>query len=67
VTEYEIVEAMVRFGGSFVQQLGRLIRLADADNKRRLVEAFPEYIEEYREIARLHAQRLAETREQEQP
>lgn len=57
MSEFEVIEAMVTYGGSFVQQLGRLIRLADADNKRRLVEAFPEYIAEYREIAKLHAQK----------
>jgi hypothetical protein len=52
MTEYDVTEAMLRYGGSFVQQLARLIRMADADNKRRLVEAFPEYLEQYRELAR---------------
>jgi len=50
-SEWEITEAMIAFGGSFVMQLGRLIRLADADNKRRLVAAFPEYIQQYDELA----------------
>ena len=51
-TEYDVTEAMVKYGGGFVRQLAILIRLADADNKRRLVEAFPEYLEQYRELAR---------------
>jgi hypothetical protein len=56
-SEYEITEAMVRFGGSFVVQLARLIRLADETNKRRLFEAFPDYIREYDDIAVLHAEK----------
>jgi len=51
MTEYDVTEAMLKYGGSFVQQLARLIRLADADNKRRLVDAFPEYLAEYRVLA----------------
>lgn len=52
-TEFEITEAMIIYGGSFVQSLGRLVRQADEDNKRRLVAAFPEYFEKYRELARM--------------
>jgi len=55
LSEYEVLEAMTRFGGSFVKQLAVLIRLADYTNKRKLLAAFPEYIEEYRELARLSA------------
>lgn len=50
-TEWEITEAMIRFGGGFVQGLGRLYRQADHDNQRRLVSAFPEYFKEYKELA----------------
>ena len=53
--EWEVTEAMIVYGGSFVQTLGRLIRLADIDNKRRLRDAFPEYLQEYAEIAGLRA------------
>ena len=56
-TEWEITEAMIVYGGSFVQTLGRLIRQADVDNKRRLVAAFPEYIEQYKELARMLPER----------
>jgi hypothetical protein len=55
-SEYEITEAMMRYGGSFVAQLGRLMRLADEDNKQRLFKAFPEYIQQYDAIAWQHAE-----------
>jgi hypothetical protein len=48
MSEYEIVEAMIRYGGSFVKSLGQLIRQADSDNKRKIVAAFPEYIDTFR-------------------
>jgi len=51
IKEYDVTEAMILYGGSFVQQLGKLLRAADAENKSRLVAAFPEFIKEYREIA----------------
>jgi hypothetical protein len=50
-SEYELPEAMTRFGGSFVQQLALLIRLADESNKRKLWTTFPEYIKQYEELA----------------
>ncbi len=53
----EIVEAMVRYGGGFVQGLGRLYRQADDDNRRRLKVVFPEYWLRYAEIAHLHETR----------
>jgi len=43
VSDQEIADAMVKYGGSFVQALGRAARLADLDNMSRLREAFPEY------------------------
>lgn len=52
-TEWEITEAMIVYGGGFVQSLGRLVRQADVDNKRRLVAAFPEYFKQYKELARM--------------
>lgn len=50
-TEWEITEAMILRGGSFVSCLGELFRKADPDNKRKIVAAFPEYFEEYRQTA----------------
>lgn len=47
VTDYDVTEAMVRYGGGFVSGLGKLFRQADEDNKARLKAAFPEYFAEY--------------------
>ena len=49
--DWEITEAMIRYGGSFVHGLGRLFRMADATNKAKLQTAFPEYWIKYRDIA----------------
>ena len=53
MTEWEITEAMIVYGGSFVSMLGKLYRLADTDNRARLRQAFPEYWAEYIELAQL--------------
>jgi hypothetical protein len=50
--DWDVTEAMIHGGGSFVQMLGRLHRLADADNASKLKMAFPEYWKRYSEIAR---------------
>jgi hypothetical protein len=59
--DHQITDAMLQYGGSFVQQLWRLFRLADDDNRVRLRAAFAEYWTEYAGIARLHTARQAET------
>jgi hypothetical protein len=41
MTDHQITEAMIVFGGSFVSGLGKLYRQADADNKATLKAAFP--------------------------
>lgn len=38
---------MDKYGGSFVHALAIAYRCADADNRRRIETAFPEYFEEY--------------------
>ncbi len=53
MTDWEVTEAMIVYGGGFVQGLGRLFRAADKDNKARLKAAFPEYIQQYAELARM--------------
>ncbi len=53
VDDYDIVNAMRRYGGSFVSGLGKLWFSADADNKRRLKTAFPEYWEKYAKLAKM--------------
>ena len=50
-SEYEIVEAMHCYGGGFARQLAVLVRLADSENKRKLVEAFSEMFDRYDELA----------------
>lgn len=59
MTDYEIVDAMIQFGGGFVQALGRLFYLADAQNQDRLKKAFPEYWAKYKDLATLKAQKGA--------
>jgi 2-oxo-4-hydroxy-4-carboxy--5-ureidoimidazoline (OHCU) decarboxylase len=58
---FEVSDAMIRYGGSFVQALGDLLRRADPENQRRLVAAFPDYLEKYRELAQLAAARQTAT------
>lgn len=50
--DWYVTEAMERYGGGFVQVLGRLYRQADDDNRRRIREAWPEYWAAYTELAR---------------
>jgi hypothetical protein len=53
VTDYEITDAMIVYGGHFVSKLGRLFRLADEHNQAKLKAAFPEYWREYATLAEL--------------
>jgi hypothetical protein len=57
MNEAEILEAMQVYGGGFVQALSRAYRAADADNRKKLRDAFPEVFSEYAGIARLHYER----------
>lgn len=59
MTDYDIAEAMTRYGGSFVHVLGKAFRAADDDNRLRIKTAFPEYWAEYAEVAKMHADRVA--------
>lgn len=58
VTDYEMAQAMISFGGSFVTYLGQAWHAADEANRAKLLAAFPQYVLEYREIARLHRERV---------
>ena len=42
-----IAENMKTYGGSFVKCIAECIYTADDNNKKKLVEAFPEYFERY--------------------
>lgn len=44
---YETMERMKNYGGSFVVALSNAMRFADSSNKQKLINAFPEYMEEY--------------------
>lgn len=58
VTEYEVAQAMITFGGSFVACLGQAWHAADEANRARLLAAFPDVVREYRDIARRHRERV---------
>ena len=45
--DYLILDAMSQYGGSFVQQLSRLARVADTTNFAKLKVTFANYWEEY--------------------
>lgn len=49
------IEAMLTFGGSFVHALGSAAMRADSINLSRIKAAFPEYWEEYTEMAKRQA------------
>jgi len=59
--EFEVVEAMFDYGGSFVQQLSICFHRADPFNFEKLKDAFPEYWEEYSEIAKNHGKKINES------
>ena len=51
ITEYiKTSRNMVKHGGSFVKQLGKLMTFADLENRRKLQETFPEYFKKYLNI-----------------
>ena len=45
--DYQILEAMQTYGGSFVKQLALLCRLADVNNFQKLKNTFSNYWIEY--------------------
>ena len=49
-TDFQITEAMLTFGGSFVQALARAWRCADRENQDRLHDAFPDVWADYRDL-----------------
>ena len=46
--DYKMIENMERYGGSFVVALAECLTRADRYNYRKLIDAFPEYVAEYR-------------------
>ena len=55
MTDYDIIKAMIRYGGSFVSGLGRAAQCADEENLQRIKETWPEYWEQYSKLASLDA------------
>ena len=53
VTDFAVVQAMHKFGGSFVKALAQAFDAADAENIARLKMAFPEYWLEYSDMAEI--------------
>ena len=45
--DYAILDAMAKYGGSFVQQLAKLAHLADGNNFAKSKHTFSNYWEEY--------------------
>ena len=45
--QLEVASAMEKYGGSFVEYLGKALRRADPDNASRIKDAFSEYWEKY--------------------
>jgi hypothetical protein len=48
--DFEVVEAMEKYGGSFVRALAQCFYRADDSNLIKLKRAFPEYWEEYKKF-----------------
>lgn len=57
VTEAEILDAMDRFGGSFIRAMAQCFRQADVHNQTVLRSAFLHYFREYAELAALQKAR----------
>lgn len=46
-----MIEAMEKYGGSFVKALAAMLWQADPVNYKKLAETFPEYFKEYKKKA----------------
>jgi hypothetical protein len=49
--DYKTVEAMARFGGSFVKELAVLASRADPENLKKIKDTWPEYWSRYEKMA----------------
>lgn len=49
--DLKTIEAMERYGGSFVVALAQAARRADKNNLQRIKDAFPEYWQQYTQMA----------------
>lgn len=51
ISNYEIIDTMQKYGGSFARAMSEAFRRADLENFRRLKEAFPELWDQYTQMA----------------
>jgi hypothetical protein len=57
MTDYDVAEAMLTMGGSFMRYLALAFRAADAVNQRRIKDTFAEEWRQYHKLAVLRASR----------
>jgi len=57
ITDYDVLAAMERFGGSFVASLSRAARMADSVNLAKIKATWPELWAECEDMARIEEQR----------
>ena len=49
--DYKVIEAMHKYGGSFVESLAQAFDHADINNYEKLKKAFPQYWKTYESMA----------------
>lgn len=64
ITDYDVTQAMLTYGGSFVEKLALLFRAADPVNQARIKNAFPDYWLQYMELRQLEMARPLSPEEQ---
>ncbi|HRJ06902.1 MAG TPA: hypothetical protein PK911_05145 [Candidatus Saccharibacteria bacterium] len=50
--DVKVIQAMIRFGGSFVKALGHAAFAADPENLQKIKDTWPEYWEKYTDMAK---------------
>ena len=55
-TDYEIASLMQQLGGTFVARLAACWMVADYDNRAKLIAAFPDYWDDFRQAVILRKQ-----------
>lgn len=53
IQDHDVIEAMKRYGGSFVFYLAEAAAHADAENLAKIKATWPEYWKQYEDMARL--------------
>lgn len=57
MTDYQIVQAMRIYGGSFAEALANLFDRADPENQQIIKDAWPDLWVQYADMARMRADR----------